>query len=312
MELYGQEAEVRLLASLLPLLERQAVIDVGAERGSFVRAMLAAGSNCVHAIEPDPENAAALRDAFTRDPRITVHELAAGNRDEDLLLHTSVDALGTPISFGHTLLERPSTDEIGWSGTVAVSGRSLGSLVEEGALPAEVGIVKIDTEGNDFAVVEGMGSLDCDLVMVEHWHELPMSLGPCPWTTEEMAAALHVRGFSHFAFVVHRPPFTILKWDDGGIPRGAMGNLLFLHDRVLDRLLPTVTPFASSLAESALETGLGAVATAAERLAIIEELHTVAAERLALIEALEAERAMLAEVAQERLDVIEGHSPSSR
>jgi FkbM family methyltransferase len=290
MSLYGQEPEVRLLISLLARLEHRSVVDIGAERGAFAEELLCGGADQLYAIEPEPRNAAALRDRF-RDPRVKILELAATDTDRELSLHLAVDASGDPIAFGHTVLDRPATDEIAWEGTALVPGRSLSSLVRAGELPTRVGMVKIDTEGHDLAVVAGMGELDCDVVMVEHWVELPRSLGACPWSTEEMVAALRDRGFSHFAFVVHRGEFVTLQWDDGTIPAGHMGNLVFIHDRVLDQLLPAIVTFASWLAEQAVATG--------------EQHAAEAKKRSAVIESLERERTILSQAARQRLETIE-------
>ena len=273
VDLYGQEPEVRLLSSFLPHLDHRSVIDVGAERGAFVDELLRAGSEIVHAIDPEPGNAAFLRRHFSKDVRVTVHECAASNVDGELQLHTSVGSDGAPLTFGHTVLERPATPEIAWDGVVTVPARSLASLVETGEIPTRVGIVKVDTEGYDFAVVSGMGDLECDIVMTEHWSDLPRSLGVCPWTAEEMLSELRPRGFSHFAYIAHREEFVILQWDDGEVPRGSMGNLVFLHARVLERLLPATLELASSLAKSAVVVGEMYAGAARERLAVIGELE---------------------------------------
>jgi FkbM family methyltransferase len=293
VDLYGQEPEARLLGTFLSRLDHPTVIDVGAERGAFAEQMLDYGGQEIHVIEPEPENAAFMRERFRDETRLTVHELAASDTDGDLALHKSVDSSGAAITFGHTLLVRPGTDQITWREAVTVRGRSIASLVDAGELPRRVGIVKIDTEGHDLAVVTGMGALESDVMMVEHWSDLPHSLGPCPWTTAEMVSALRERGFSHFAFIVHHGEFVILKWDDGDVPDGHMGNLVFLHDRVVMRLLPDVLDCASSLAEGAVAAGEMYAAAADERLAVIEDLGRerelladTAAERLALIEKL--------------------------
>lgn len=295
MDLYGQDPEVGLLAAFSSRLESRSVIDVGAERGGFAEEMLRAGTDTVHVIEPEPANVAFLREHFRDDQRVVVHECAISDSDAELRLHVSVDADGAPVSFGHTVLDRPDTEEIGWRETITVKARSLASLVEAGEIPARVGILKVDTEGHDLAVVAGMGALDCDVVMVEHWKDLPLSLGPCPWTTDEMASVLQPRGFSHFAFIAHRGELVTLRWDDGDIPIGSMGNLIFLHDRVLDRLLPDVLACASSLADQAVELAEARSEAANERLAVIEELKRdrdrharVAEERLATIERMES------------------------
>jgi hypothetical protein len=123
-------------------------------------------------------------------------------------------------------------------------------------------------------------------VMVEHWTDLPHGLGVCPWSTQDMVAALHTRGFSHFAFIVHRGEFVTLKWDDGDIERGAMGNLIFLHDRALTRLMPEVLDCAGWLAEQAVRVGQAYMQAANDRSALVDELKKVADDRLALVDEL--------------------------
>src|SRR3954466_16046863 len=116
MSLYGQEAEAALLARFLARLDRTSYVDVGAERGAFVAALLEVGSDVVHAIEPEPENAAFLRARFESDSRVVVHESAASEVDEALELRKSVGADGSAITSGHTVLSRPSTEQIAWKG----------------------------------------------------------------------------------------------------------------------------------------------------------------------------------------------------
>jgi FkbM family methyltransferase len=273
VNLYGQEPEAFLLRSFISRLDNRSVIDVGAERGSFVQQMLDGGAVAVHAVEPEPDNAAHLRSRFRDIPQVVVHEHALSSRDGRLELHMSSAPSGERLTFSHTLLERPDTDEITWSGIVSVSGRSLASLVASGELPARVGILKVDTEGHDIAVVEGMGKLEADVVMVEHWRNLPQSLGPCPWTGAEMVSVLAPRGFSHYAFIAHHGEFVILKWDDSTVANGHMGNIVFLHERVVERLLGDVLSCASDLAANALAVGEMYAIAAAERLALIERLE---------------------------------------
>jgi FkbM family methyltransferase len=272
VSLYGQEPETTLLGAFLSKVEHRSVIDVGAERGTFTAEMLRAGAESVHVLEPEPANVAALHERFDSDARVTVHGVAASDADHPLELYMSTKPDGTPVSFGHTVLNRASTDEIAWPSTVTVEARSLRSLVETGELPRRVGILKVDTEGHDDAVLAGMGDLDCDVVMVEHWVDLPHSLGPCPWTLEQIASPLRTRGFSHFAVIQHRSEFVILTWDDGEIPAGHMGNVVFLHERVVDRLLPDIVTCASQLAVGAVRVGEMYAAAAVDRLELIERL----------------------------------------
>jgi FkbM family methyltransferase len=286
VELYGQDPELLLLGRLARQLEVRTMIDVGAERGSLAAGMLAAGIEGLYAIEAHPDNLAALHASFDGDPRVHVLGLAASDGDGRAELRVSASPDGEPIAFGHTLLDPSDTTEITWPETITVERRSLSSLVAAGELPARVGILKIDTEGHDLAVLRGACAVDADVVMVEHWRELPEGLGRCPWTAEEIAAELSPRGFEHFAFVVHRGQFITLKWDDGEIERGAMGNLVFLHERVIARLLAEVLAVSGLLAEQAVAVGRMFERAASERLELVAELVKAADERLALIHEL--------------------------
>lgn len=289
VDVYGQEADLQLLSRLLSRLDNRAVLDVGGERGSFAEGMLRAGAEELHVFDPHPDNARALRSRFADDDRVTVHECAVSDRDGTVELHVSTDPAGSPLSFGHSLLKPLDTEEIVWRETLTVSRRSLDSLIEEGKIPSSVGVIKVDTEGHDLAVVLGMGGLEADVVMVEHWSDLPRGLGVCPWTTEEILTALSARGFHHFAFIIHRGEFVTLKWDDGNVERGAMGNLIFLHNRVLDRLLPDVLEGAGAMAERAVTVGQRYMRAAADRLSLIGQLEQSAEDRLVLANRLQEE-----------------------
>jgi FkbM family methyltransferase len=298
MELYGQDAEARLLSELMRELRCRTVIDVGAERGELAGELLQAGAEELHTFEPHPDNLEALHARFDADARVTVHEHAVSDSDGNGELHVSADPSGVQLPFGHTLLKRAGTDEIEWGNNITVRLRSLGSLIDAGELPIRAGVLKIDTEGHDLAVVRGMGPLEADVVMVEHWVDLPHGLGRCPWTAQDMLAELEPRGFSHFAFIAHRGEFVTLKWDDPGVERGAMGNLIFLHDSALSRLLPAVLNCAGWLAERAVREGQTYMHAANDRLALVDELKEAADERLALIHKLE-------QIARDRLTMIE-------
>jgi FkbM family methyltransferase len=302
MNKYGQEPEIRLLSLLMTRLENRTMIDVGAEHGEVVQGLLSSGVERVHAFDPHPDNIRTLRARFDGDARVSVHEYAVSDGDGSAELHLSSTADGSPLSFGHTLLERLDTPEITWRDTLEVARRSLGSLISSEEIPPRIGILKVDTEGHDLAVVRGMGPLDADVVMVEHWTDLPNGLGACPWEAQEMVATMRERGFGQFAFIVHRGEFVSLKWNDPSVEAGAMGNLVFLHDRVVDRLLPDLLFCGASLAEASVRTGEMYMRAAEERLTLIDQLTQAAAARL---QALEAAAARLDAQAAE-LDLLKG------
>jgi GT2 family glycosyltransferase len=210
---------------------------------------------------------------------VTIHPVAASREDGTVSLRLATDPTGRALSFAHTVLDRDGAADVVWHEQIAVPSRSLGSLVASGELPARAGLLKVDTEGHDLDVICGVGGLDCDVVVTEHWLDLPRSLGPCPWSGEEMRDALSAHGFAQFAFVVHLRETTFVQWNDTSIPPGAYGNLLFLHDRVAAVTMPDLLATASSLNREVVE---------------------LAEKRLATIEVIDRERAFQTAAAEER------------
>src|SRR5437762_2550761 len=97
---YDQSTDLDLLISLLGQLENKIVVDVGAETGSFVSALLKAGAEAIYAFEPFPNNVSALRAAFNGLPTVRVSDVAIGARDEATCLHVVEDkSAGHPDAF---------------------------------------------------------------------------------------------------------------------------------------------------------------------------------------------------------------------
>ena len=67
-------------------------------------------------------------------------------------------------------------------------------LAPRACLPGRVGLLKIDAEGTDLEVVQGMGALECDALMIELWLDMPGAVGRCPWTLEDLVELLEPGG----------------------------------------------------------------------------------------------------------------------
>src|SRR6185503_7423530 len=106
------------------------------------------------------------------------------------VLHLAHDKTGREYGYYHSLATFADTRDVSWGRGLPVTCRSLGSLVADGTVSREVGVLKVDTEGYDLEVIRGMGSLAPAIVMVEYWDSLPEIFGHCPYSLAELGAAL--------------------------------------------------------------------------------------------------------------------------
>lgn len=176
--------------------------------------------------------------------------------------------------------------------------QALGNALEVGEVPRRVGILKLAVDRQGLDVLRANGAVAADVVCMQHWTDLPGSLGACPWSAEDVIAELLPRGFSAFAFIVHDGEFVTFKWQDAAVERGAIGSLIFLHDAKLQLMLPELLGCAGWIAQRAMRVGRAFELAWKQREQLTDELRRVADERLALI-------GELTRSCEERLAVIE-------
>ncbi len=283
--LYGQDADLGLLLRLYERLPGRAVIDVGAERGAFVESFLAAGCPRLWAFEPYPPHAARLRERFADDDRLEVLELAVGACDETRDLHIAEDRAGREYPYHHSLTRLADTEEVRWVRRLPVTCRSLGSLVEDGTLPVDVGVLKVDTEGHDLEVLRGLGPLSPAVVMVEYWDAVPL-LGACPYSLQELASALAARGYQGGLVIRRRDGFQVLQVGRFSTQPGDWGNAIFVHDRLWPTLAPLLHEAAAEAQVALLDVAIDLRTHAEQRLEVIKALQS----ELKAVKALRTER----------------------
>ena len=148
------------------------VLDIGAHRGyyAFQAADVLAGGT-VYAFEPDPTNFEALKRGIEANGfgNVRAERCAVGDADTTAELKTSV------CSNSHTLGSIPDGVEWKYRGeTVETKVQRLDSYLSEAGLsPEDVDLVKIDVEGHETAVFEGLTELleaDSELVVFVELH----------------------------------------------------------------------------------------------------------------------------------------------
>jgi FkbM family methyltransferase len=181
MMLYGRYAPEIVALFRTVVSPGDSVIDVGAQIGYLTchLASLVGPSGRVHSFEPDPKAAARLRSAVKENgfTWVDVFPVAAGDAEGEIRFHLS--------------------QTIGWS--TAVSGTHLTDLTEtcvpsvriddlaaRGQIRRPVSLVKIDVEGFECAVLDGLQVLiaeDRPLLTVE---VNPVMLAPAGWNPGDL------------------------------------------------------------------------------------------------------------------------------
>jgi len=144
--------ELYLMDSLLSRLESPLVLDVGANQGRYatlVRQRIPASS--VWAFEPHPETfkhlaTAAEQHGFNAVP------VGMGNQAGSFVLYDRVEGEGTE----HATLYREVIEDIHDHTVTAldVAITTLDQFVDENSI-RQIGLLKIDTEGNEYQVLQG-------------------------------------------------------------------------------------------------------------------------------------------------------------
>lgn len=300
--------DTALLTQLLGRLENKAIVAVGAGESGFLGSLVEAGAEAVYVFEPLPASVEIVRSTFGDMPTVRVFDIALGARDEAVMLHVAEDETGHHGGAFHSLVPFDETSALRIVGEIPVRCRRLDSLLAEGAIPSQIGILKVDTARSGLAVLQGMGSLHSDVVVVEYWDDLPEPPGPSADQVSDVADFMAKRGYAHYALIGRHDQFETLQIDSPQTRPGDWGSLVFVHDSLFPvlaaviyeaasaaqaRLVDQARSFAdeankrSSMLKDVLWESKSRQILADEARQEAEELRREAANRLATIENLE-------------------------
>jgi FkbM family methyltransferase len=233
------DPEVDMLPLLASVIAQRTAIDVGANRGEWTAALRRAGFS-VDAFEPLPELSVALGQRFRDDPHVRVHAMACSDQIGTATLHTVDISDGQHDStLFSSLNEHPVFSGFAFSSGMMVPTTTLNNALADGKR-LQVGLLKIDTEGHDLAVLRGATRIDAQVLLVEFWDkEHVFNKGEVRNTLGDYLTAIEQE----------RYPFHVIFWRQSGFdqfgvtiggmetPPGSWGNVLFLSDEKLLKML---------------------------------------------------------------------------
>jgi FkbM family methyltransferase len=265
---YSQDTEYELTL-LLARHTRKTFVDVGAEKGGFARMLIEKGF--VGSIfEPFPDHLPSLH-ALVQGTKCTVYDYAVDSSDHPALFHIACDESGSPLDYYHSLNQIPEHRLFKHSKTMKVACRSLASLAAEGKIDSHIGVLKIDTEGNDLKVLQGLGPLRPEVIICEFftpslYKEWEFSF------PEKLVAAARSLGYSNLIAVKRYHGYESISVNAPAFIDGQWGNLFFIQDGLWAKSLPEITHLAQQNEKAFYDKIMAAEQLAVEKEKVIQSL----------------------------------------
>jgi FkbM family methyltransferase len=234
----ADDPEFLLMAYLYGVLPSRIAIDVGANEGRLSKILLQTGYR-VFAFEPYPPVLEKLRETLGGNPEMTIFDCALGSQDTKLPLHVATVEKNVSIGDGslyNTFRPHFVSEGVEFASQIDVNVRTLSSLVEEGALPDRISLLKIDTEGFDLEVIRGMGNLRPTVVQAEFWGDEFLFVRyegeSRPVSSGEIISEMRSRGYWWNLIIFRIEGEYDIRFTSNlaNAPMRAWGNILFFED----------------------------------------------------------------------------------
>lgn len=281
--LYQQNSELELLELLLPYLTHPTFLDIGAEQGEFTRFFSQHGLKGVF-FEPLPQCEVELT-KLAQDSECIFSSYAIDAYDRTADFYHAFDKTDTDAQYFSSLHPLQNDERILHKKVCTVQCRSLNSLLKEKLICQSIGIIKIDTEGNDLNVLKGMDEISTEILMCEFFMPNIYSgweLGH-PKGLIQQAKQL---GFNHFFSIKRIDGYEFISLDSDHFMDKQWGNLIFISDEIYKQSKKLSVKFIHER-ENAHIINLLAKTTALqnacdERLEVINNLQKICDARLSV------------------------------
>ena len=271
--LYQQNTELELMELLIPFLMNQSFLDIGAEQGEFTRFFSHHGLKGVF-FEPLPQRAAELT-VLAKETECTYSQYAIDSYNHTADFYCAFDQADIDTQHFSSLHPLQNDRRIRHKKICTVECKSLNSLLEEGFIPQTIGIIKIDTEGNDLNIMKGMDKISPEILMCEFF--MPdLYSGWEMGHPEVLIQQANQLGFNHFCAIKRMDDYEFVSLDHDHFVDKQWGNLIFLSDKIYKAAEQQVTSYLHKKEDI----------RSAIFLKKIEELQKICDERLIVIDNL--------------------------
>ena len=236
--LYQQRTDLAIIEAFLGHLQAPRFVDVGAEKGTFAAELLKMGFEEGVLCEPLPAHLEKLREKTFPSP-VKILPFGIDSEDRVAPFHVALDDHGNELDYFHSLNCIREHEYFRHAKIIEVQCRSLESLLSSGEISSKIGLLKIDTEGNDLKVLQGLGPLRPELIMCEF---VPPAVYP-DWPlsfAQNLVAEAKKLGYNNFVAIqrTHGKTSELVLLDPEEFSAHDWGNLLFISDELYQQTLP--------------------------------------------------------------------------
>ncbi|WP_145573785.1 FkbM family methyltransferase [Yersinia mollaretii] len=231
-DLLNQALDIKLLQRLSQHCECRYFLDVGAEKGSIAKVLYDQGFSG-DLIEPLSKHASILS-ALAEQYGGRFFQLALADTDGVRPFYIAQDSHGRELDYFHSLLPIEPQAEFSHQHNISVQCRRIDGMVLDGLLPNKIGILKVDTEGNDYFVLAGLGDIRPELVICEFFQEEIYS----GWEfgrAEIIIQQMREFGYRHYYAIKRFSRWTSLVAGPAAFKSQDWGNLFFMNDTLYER-----------------------------------------------------------------------------
>lgn len=268
-DFYAQETEFTILDSLLPVLRSRNFLDIGAEKGSFAKFLIERGFTGA-LFEPYPGHQKELAALATRTGS-KFFPWAVDRADRSAQFHIACDEAGREVDYYHSLHRIAQDDRVKHQRVIDVQCRSLASLAAAGEIPAEIGVLKTDTEGNDLAVMQGLGPVQAEVLICEFFTE-GLYAGWEEAHPRGLIARAEQLGFSQHLAIKRWEGQELVSLKPAVFLRRQWGNLIFMRLKVFREAQEALQKIVACSEQRLMETVVAQTRAAEAKEEVIQKL----------------------------------------
>ncbi len=268
-DFYAQETEFAILDSLLPVLRSRTFLDIGAEKGSFAKFLVERGFTGA-LFEPFPGHQGELA-ALAAQTGSKFFPYAVDRADRSAQFHIACDEAGREVDYYHSLHRIAQDDRVKHQRVIDVQCRSLASLAAAGDIPAEIGVLKTDTEGNDLAVMQGLGPVQAEVLICEFFTE-GLYAGWEEAHPRGLIARAEQLGFSQYLAIKRWEGQELVSLKPAVFLPRQWGNLIFMRLKVFREAQEALQKIVAGSEQRLLETVVAQTRAAEAKEEVIQKL----------------------------------------